>query len=550
MGSPSRLYNPQRPSRSPEKHAPSNSILAAFSPLSLPKLLNKLALVARPPNTPPGSPKKKTAVRTPASKLYNNEDDVFGGIAVVDKENHHNSPLGLSSKFSDLSAIDKAFELLLDSRGIAEHLRQQLRELDTNVKVNLINNDMCPSPTILDSSVKITNKQNTQPETYPWSPKKIKLHNYTRDNPPYLTDPRDYGEYLRFNSVGVSVKVVRQLRLSLQCEKLQWMNKFLECSGIEFISQHLIEISRIQWREETDDEMYRELMHCLKLIGQFEKGTLYISTVAPILFPALIDFLFSEKQPALFTDRAYIIAVLNEYLANCSSHIGRQRAETLLSYIEDPPPKAEDLGPDFLEVCHRRRPFKNWCLECGNVVRDAFWLFTHVSYIIKLQDFDINDIFKPKDSNPDEVTANRQNGSVEKAAVEYIALHIQLLNLILARTPSVTNRNNIRDKLRDSGFEKLVGNYLRASSGVYTNSLHQNLETLVSFAFKDGWDSEYMRTGLKRHKSNRLPVSDKPLPSLPLDKAIDIIKLPELSFGGEIDTKLSSAGDTDRLFNF
>ncbi|KAK9320784.1 armadillo-type protein [Lipomyces orientalis] len=483
------------------------------------------------PMSPKGPPMRMSHRKPTWKKLYNDDDDVFGGVPVK------NGTVVHSPKFLDSVGIDNEFELLLDSRGISEHMRPLLRELDLNLKSCLINNDMCPSPTVIISPTNVReSKAGIHSRTHLWSPKRLRRTATMECSPTkniVLSSPDSFVEYLfDINLSDISVIAAIELKRALRCERLQWMERFLNLNGIDPISRLLIGLTKLEWREDKDDRLFLELMHCLRTISEFEMGRDHITTIAPLLFPKLIDFMFSDSQPTYFADRGLIVSVIVNYIAIARPEDRYHRCKAILSCLEDPMQPAEKLAPSFIEVSHRRRAYRNWCLECSNVVRDVFWIFIHTSYHIRLISITPEDVFARQDSTlKKRRSASGHISDVEWDTIEYLAVHIELLNLILASVPTQSERNGIRKQMKDSGFDSLIGKYLRASSGNQSKSLHNNLETLIALAFTDGWNTEYMRTGMRR--DGELAQADNTsidVPTLPMKTLLsqDLFSLPEV----------------------
>ncbi|KAK9372685.1 armadillo-type protein [Lipomyces chichibuensis] len=517
--------------------------------LTSPSNLMHRLLPTSPKN--PRSPRQMSPTKTPRQKLYNDDDDIFGGVPVKVKENIGGtlaqSPMLLSS-----TAIDRAFELLLDSRGIPEHVRPHLRELELNVKMSLINNDMCPSPTVIISPTHVREpKTVTRSDTHLWSPKRLRRQKTAEGSPTkdiVLSSPDNFVEYLFATTLAdISVSTARELKRSLRCERLQWMERFLNRDGIDTISRLLIELTKLQWREDKEDNLFHELMLCLKTISEFEVGRVHLTSIAPLLFPRLIDFMFSDKQPTYFADRGLIVSLIAIYISTAHKDDRYDRCKSILSYLEDPAQPVEKLTPTFIEVSHRRRPYKNWCLECGNVVRDVFWVFIHTSYHIRLISIQPEEVFVRQGSGVGHSCGGGHMSGVERDAIEYLAFHIDLFNLILASVPTRTERNCIRKQMKDSGFESLIGKYLRATNGIHSKRLHISLETLIALAFTDGWNTEYMRTGVRR--DGEVPVENplRVVPTFPINTVLsqDLFTLPEvdISLSGPKSQQFAAGAD-------
>ncbi|KAK9458030.1 armadillo-type protein [Dipodascopsis uninucleata] len=429
---------------------------------------------------------------SPHTKLFHDDDDVFEGNKVI-------FPDDPSEKLLKNGNIDDAFEELLNCRGIAHHLRPELRELDINVKASLITNDMCPSPVIQEDHKVISSDQHiTFLPSPPRPPQKTRKRIFKKHRSSLvvinlITTPEEFVSYLKsMPSHDLDLNQIRQLKRLLRSERMSWTENFLKLDGIDALRTCLISVIDLKWREAKDDDMLAELLSCFKALSTSDLGLDHITTISSLLFSKLIDLLFSDKQPSYFTTRSLIIHILCSHIRLARPGDRATRAKTVLEYLEDSQKARDRLGPNFIEISHPPRLFKKWFTECHNVVRDVFWVFIHKTYNIRVHPFDAADIFdKPKPV----IVTKSYIGAVESEALEYLALHLELMNIILISIPSRSQRNAIRQQLRDCRFESLVANYLRTATTSYTKSLQRNLELLLSAANSDGWDIQYMRTG-------------------------------------------------------
>lgn len=89
-------------------------------------------------------------------------------------------------------------------------------------------------------------------------------------------------------------------------------------------------------------------------------------------------------------------------------------------------------------------------------------------------------------------------GGVEWDATTYLTSHLDLLNGLLASLPSKDERNALRQELKDSGFEKVMGASFRTCKEKFYGSVHAGLTTWVAAAMEDGWAVKEVREGPKR----------------------------------------------------
>ncbi len=226
------------------------------------------------------------------------------------------------------------------------------------------------------------------------------------------------------------------------------------------------------------------------------------------------------------------------YLADApsESHLST-RATALLSYLRDPSPPSTSLQPlGFIQSMHQPRPYKVWCKELVSVTKEVFWIFLHQTNVIPVVDprassspgtfpsestsssntgttidgtaiscatnnttpdneskKSYSQLHFPRERPP--VPAAPYVGGVEWDATNYLSSHLDLLNGLLASLPTTTARNELRDELRMSGFEKVMGGSLRTCKEKFYGAVHDGLKTWVAAAREDGWVVDDVRRG-------------------------------------------------------
>ena len=169
------------------------------------------------------------------------------------------------------------------------------------------------------------------------------------------------------------------------------------------------------------------------------------------------------------------------------------------------------------------RPYKAWCREVTHVTREVFWIFLHHLNVVPLP--------KPSssDGHPSSATNNSTEcntdsaerhkvlsttyttrhfpgsrppvpaapyiGGVEWDATTYIATHLDLLNGIVASITTASARNELRQALQASGFEKVMGETLRTCKEKFYSGVHDGLRAWAAAAVEDGWETKYVREG-------------------------------------------------------
>jgi hypothetical protein len=332
--------------------------------------------------------------------------------------------------------------------------------------------------------------------------------------------PSEYITYLRQNQDPTKVEIGRlhKLRILLRNETVAWVDAFITQDGMQEIIELLKRTMSIEWREDHEDQLLHEALLCLKGLCTTERAMLELNKFADDLFPALIAMLFDEekKGPAEYTTRTIIFNVLLTYLSSemdTTPAALEARARKVLDYLGEPQKTVDDRPVDFVLGMHIPRPYKLWSREVSNVTREVFWIFLHQLNVVPLP--------KPSSSHSqagvDE--AERQHilastytrrhfpgsrppvpaapyiGGVEWDATTYLTAHLDLLNGIIASIPDKEARNTLREKLQQSGFEKVMGSVLRTCKEKFYSGVHDGLKAWVAAAHEDGWPTRFVREG-------------------------------------------------------
>jgi hypothetical protein len=361
---------------------------------------------------------------------------------------------------------------------------------------------------------------------------------------PKAAVPQDYVTYLRKkqNLKDIELGRMHKLRLLLRNETVQWVTNFIQLGGMDEIVSLLHRIMEVEWRyvalsknallfnanyltsEDHEDQVLHEALLCLKALCTTDLALQKLCEIEKTLFPALLAMVFDpeHKGPSEFTTRQVITNILLAHLAAAvtTPHILPFRAQTILSYLADPSPPDEKKPIPFILDMRRSRPYKLWVQETSNVAKEIFWIFIHHLNVVPLpatdelnrsdgsrppptpkQQPDAQDLtaeefladFFPRQRPP--VPAAPYIGGVEWDATNYIASHLDLLNALLASTPTREERNALRGELQASGLEKLMGGFLRTCKEKYYGSVHDGLKTWVAAAGADGWEVRDVRMG-------------------------------------------------------
>lgn len=254
----------------------------------------------------------------------------------------------------------------------------------------------------------------------------------------------------------------------------------------------------------------------MKALSTTASGIRYIDTVQGDLLPKLLQMLFDpeKKGPSEYTTRNIVTSVLFTYIESATPAERVLRTKSILGHLRDPQPKEEEKPLPFVLEMRQERPYRVWNKEVGSVTKEVFWIFLHnlnvvampspksagnetapspvtfkaaeEPYAYMLRNF-------PQERPP--VPAAPYVGGVEWDATNYLASHLDLMNAILACTPTAQARNVLRAHLRISGWERCMGGTMRLCKEKFYGSVHDGLRTWVAAAVEDGWDVRDVRYG-------------------------------------------------------
>lgn len=304
---------------------------------------------------------------------------------------------------------------------------------------------------------------------------------------------------------------------------------------------HLSSNKCLSYREEHEDALLHEDLLCLKALCTTALALQYVHEIQGTLFPAIIHMIFDpeRKGPSEFTTRNIITSVLLTYIQSGTPEERVARAETVLSYLRDPEPKDDERPVEFVLGMRRERPYRVWNKEVTCVTKEVFWIFLHNLNVIALpagRDKSTEDIRKtastegsaarfasdrgagtpptddpyaymnrhfPQERPP--VPAAPYVGGVEWDATNYLASHLDLLNAIMACTPTRVERNMLREQFKVSGWERCLGGSLRLCKEKFYPGVHDALRTWVAAAADDGWDVRDVRFGPPQESRSSSP---------------------------------------------
>ena len=357
--------------------------------------------------------------------------------------------------------------------------------------------------------------------------------------------PSDFIHYLREVQRPELVEVgkMHKLRILLRNETVVWTEAFVKKGGMDEIVQLLYRIVKVEWREEHEDSLLHETLLCLKALCTTSLAQQRLADIRDQLFPTLLGMLFDEerKGPSEFSTRNVIISLLFAHLSEASHGTVEplaDRAKVVLRYLRDPSPQDAKRPLGFIQEMHVSRPYRIWCKEVVNVTKEVFWIFLHHLNVIPIVNahgiqedgstastasFSQSHFPRPRPPHP----AAPYVGGVEWEATQYLASHLDLMNGLIASLPKLEDRNELREELKQSGWEKAMGGTMRTCKEKFYGGVHEGLKGWIAAAKADGWALEDVRSGPPREASPRKsPVKKngktEEAPKLKLDVGVDV----------------------------
>ncbi|KAL2756006.1 hypothetical protein ACRALDRAFT_1050708 [Sodiomyces alcalophilus JCM 7366] len=382
--------------------------------------------------------------------------------------------------------------------------------------------------------------------------------------------PGDFVSYLRKvrKPEAVEVGKLHKLRLLLRNETVSWAEDFIRQGGMEEIVGLLYRIIEVEWREEHEDALLHENLLCLKALCTTSLALHYLDSIQSDLLPRLIHMIFDpeKKGPSEFTTRNIITSVIFTYIESAAPQERVIRSKAVLSYLRNPEPKEDERPVPFVLEMRKERPYTVWNKEVVNVTKEVFWIFLHHLNVVALPaemssqggfQLDQNPSTTNTTTNtgeqpyaymyrhfpqpPPPVPAAPYVGGVEWDATNYLASHLDLVNAIIACTPTAEQRNALRNDLRISGWERCLGGSLRLCKEKFYGCVHEALRTWVAAAAEDGWDVRDVRYGppadSSRSPRKKTGGGQKPGGGNGAQEAAPRIEMPRLDFGPSTPTQ-------------
>jgi len=348
--------------------------------------------------------------------------------------------------------------------------------------------------------------------------------------------PGDFIHYLREVQKPELVEVgkIHKLRILLRNESVSWTDAFVKKGGMEEMAELLHRTMKIEWREEHEDNLLHETLLCMKALTTTKLAMQRLESMEQNLFPALLKMLFDpeRKGPAEFSTRAIVISLVFAYLKSTlheESDVHEKRCRAVLALMKDESPETDKKPLEFVTQMHTSRPYRTWCKEVTNVTKEVFWIFLHHMNVVPVCHPDTDEAVFGRKYFPSARAphpAAPYVGGVEWEATQYLATHLDLLNGVIVSLPTREERNQLREELKQSGFEKIMGISLRTCKEKFYGGVHDGLRMWVAAAKADGWPAEDVRAGPPREASSprKSPTKKKQeeAPQLKLDVDVDM----------------------------
>jgi hypothetical protein len=338
--------------------------------------------------------------------------------------------------------------------------------------------------------------------------------------PDSTATPGDFIHYLREVQKPSLVEVgkLHKLRILLRNESVTWTDHFVSKGGMDELVQLLYRIMQVEWREEHEDSLLHETLLCLKGLCTTDLAQERFAKIADEFFPKVLKMLFDpeRKGPAEFVTRGVIISLVYAHLSTVQhgdTERMERRARKILGFLQDQSPEDGKQPLEFVSQMHMSRPYRIWCKEVVNVTKEVFWIFLHHLNVVPIVQADASVSYTqahfpaPRPPHP----AAPYVGGVEWEATQYLATHLDLLNGLIASLPTREERNRLREELKQSGWEKVMGGSLRTCKEKFYGGVHDGLRCWVSAGHADGWDVVDVKDGPPREQASprKSPVKKK-----------------------------------------
>lgn len=228
-------------------------------------------------------------------------------------------------------------------------------------------------------------------------------------------------------------------------------------------------------------------------------------------------------------------------------------------YLGERPRPIEAQPIDFVLGMHVLRPYKLWSRELSSVTKEVFWIFLHRLNVVPSPKRGRKDVTSERESidEGDDATLSFREkhfpglrppvpaapyvGGVEWDATTYIAANLDLVNGLIASLPTSKDRNELREGLKASGFEKTMGATLRTCKEKFYGGVHDGLRAWVAAAIDDDWPTQYVREGPTTEEET--VIAKTALPKRNAKKIDDLPKVETAALSLDFDMGLTKGDD-------
>ncbi|EPS40780.1 hypothetical protein H072_5309 [Dactylellina haptotyla CBS 200.50] len=323
--------------------------------------------------------------------------------------------------------------------------------------------------------------------------------------PLHANAPSDFINYLTgINYDAVDLGWLRRLRRMLRNERLAWVETFFDLEGLDRLVDLVKNIYDLEYHDVKSAPVLREVFLCMKAAYTAPMADSRFDAIHVELFPLILSMMFDEerkKTPYEYETREAAVGLMFTYLQQAPLDQQATRARSVMKILENPPPQNSKL--DWVEAITQPRPFTRWSGEVARLTYETGWVWYHPGNRIMVRDMNDQEPYNVAYFPTPRAFLALDGGSVnsiEMNVANYAALHLEIMNAIIAYLPTRKERCQFRETVQISGMEKTMGQILRcAGKGQHYEhlaTLHSSLSDWVTAAKADDWASwEHVRTG-------------------------------------------------------
>ncbi|KAF3926428.1 hypothetical protein AA313_de0205685 [Arthrobotrys entomopaga] len=325
--------------------------------------------------------------------------------------------------------------------------------------------------------------------------------------PLHANAPSDFIDYLTGMTYDkVDLGWLRRLRRMLRNERLAWVETFFDEHGLDRLFDLVKNIYDLEYHDVMSGPVLREVFLCMKAAYTAPMADGCFHAIHVELFTLILSMMFDEerkKTPYEYETREAAVGLMFTYLQQAAPEKQATRARSIMKILENPPLTKSQQGPAWVEAIKRPRPFTRWSNDVGRLTYETGWVWYHPGNKVMVREMNdqepYNVAYFPTPRAFLAVDGGSVN-SIEMHVTNYAALHLEIMNAILAYLPTKDERNEFRKAVQMSGMEKVMGSVLRcAGKGKHYEhlaNLHSSLSDWVTAAKADDWESwEHVRTG-------------------------------------------------------